>query len=191
MELTGLFFGSFNPIHNGHLSIARYLLEKAYCKQIWFIISPQNPWKTDQTLLDEQKRLELVAKAINGDERMKACDIEFSMSRPSYTFQTLQALKMKYPGEKFALIMGGDNLLHFHLWKNYQQIVSEYPVFVYPRPGVAINPVPEPAIQVVDAPLTGISSTAIRQKVAAGQPIAEFVPESIAGLAEDYYRDML
>ncbi len=191
MVSVGLFFGSFNPVHNGHLSIARYLLDEGHCGQVWFVVSPLNPWKTDVTLLDEKKRLELVSEAIRGEKRMKASDVEFFMPRPSYTYQTLQVLKTDYPEEKFALIMGEDNLLHFHEWKNYRQIISEYPVFVYPRPGnTFINPL-EAGVKVVDAPMTGISSTEIREKIRKGENISEFVPQGIVGKTEKYYRDLL
>ena len=108
--MTGLFFGSFNPIHNGHLKIAQYLLYKGYCQRIWFVVSPHNPLKRDRSLLDEQKRLEIVKAAIRGDERMQACDVEFGLPKPSYTYATLQLLKKKWPEEEFALIIGEDNL---------------------------------------------------------------------------------
>ena len=106
--MTGLFFGSFNPIHNGHLKIAQYLLYKGYCQRIWFVVSPHNPLKSDRSLLDEQKRLEIVKAAIRGDERMQACDVEFGLPKPSYTYATLQLLKKKWPEEEFALIIGED-----------------------------------------------------------------------------------
>ena len=122
--MTGLFFGSFNPIHNGHLKIAQYLLYKGYCQRIWFVVSPHNPLKSDRSLLDEQKRLEIVKAAIRGDERMQACDVEFGLPKPSYTYATLQLLKKKWPEEEFALIIGEDNLRIFinggmlkKLWK--------------------------------------------------------------------------
>ena len=105
MGVTGLFFGSFNPIHNGHLAIARYLLDEEYCREVWFVVSPQNPWKKDQSLLDEQKRFWMVKEAIAGDNRMKACDQEFRMSRPSYTYQTLQTFSREFPGLQFSRIM--------------------------------------------------------------------------------------
>lgn len=188
MNTVGLFFGSFNPIHNGHLLIASYLLEKGYCTKVWFIVSPQNPWKEDHSLLDEQQRLEIVRKAIGGDKRMEACDIEFTMPRPSYTYQTLQALKEKYPGEHFALIIGGDNLLRFHQWQNYRQILSEFPILVYPRLGIPVPDKTEPNITVVDAPMSDLSSTLIRQKVAEGKDISSDVPAGAVELIIKTYR---
>lgn len=191
MVSVGLFFGSFNPIHNGHLVIARYLLDEGYCKQVWFVVSPLNPWKADMTLLDEKRRLELVYKAIEGENRLKASDVEFSMPRPSYTYQTLQVLKKNHPEEKFALIMGEDNLHHFEAWKNYHQIISEYPVFVYPRPGEAFTGPLATGIQIINAPLTGISSTEIRKRIMQGADVSQFVPQGIAGQVEKYYKDLL
>lgn len=187
MSTIGLFFGSFNPIHNGHLLIARYLLENGFCTKVWFVVSPQNPWKEDHSLLDERKRLQIVRKAIDGDQRMEACDIEFTMPRPSYTYQTLQAIQEKYPGEHFALIIGGDNLLRFHLWKNYSQILSDFRVLVYPRLGISVPERTEPNITVVDAPVTDLSSTEIRQKVSDGEDITPYVPGAALELIQQYY----
>ena len=122
--MTGLFFGSFNPIHNGHLKIAQYLLYKGYCQRIWFVVSPHNPLKSDRSLLDEQKRLEIVKAAIRGDERMQACDVEFGLPKPSDTYATLQLLKKKWPEEEFALIIGvahigkrNDTEAHTYMWQ--------------------------------------------------------------------------
>lgn len=189
MGLTGLFFGSFNPIHNGHLAIARYLLDEGYCEKIWFVVSPRNPWKEEQDLLNEEKRLEIVKKAIAGDVRLCACDIEFKMPRPSYTYQTLRVLKKDYPRQDFALIIGGDNLQKFHFWKNYQEILAENRVFVYPRPQVILPAMEEKNVVLVDAPQTAVSSTEIRQKVCEGISIAEDVPQSVVELVEKWYKE--
>ena len=187
MGLTGLFFGSFNPIHNGHLSIARYLLEKRYCEKIWFVLSPQNPWKEEQDLLDEQKRLEMVREAIAGENAMEVCDIEFRMPRPSYTYQTLRKLKKMYPDRGFALIIGGDNLKNFQYWKNHQEILEECVLLVYPRPGMVTPARQEKNMVLVDAPMTAISSTEIRQKVFCGEDISGDVPGPVVQLVEKYY----
>ena len=177
MGKIGLFFGSFNPIHEGHLSIARYLLDNGYCKSIWLVVSPQNPWKKNRDLLQEQKRLELVRAAIAEDKRMEVCDIEFDMPRPSYTYQTLRKLRSDIPNQEFALIVGGDNLKKFQEWKNFQEILSLHTLFVYPRPGEVVSHTPEGDIVLVDAPQTSISSTEIRQKIERGMSIVGDVPE--------------
>jgi len=186
-ELTGLFFGSFNPVHNGHIAIARYMLETGYCRQVWFVVSPQNPWKTDRYLLDGQKRLEIVQKAIAGEPGMKACDIEFSLPRPSYTYQTLDVLSQKYPEEKLALIIGGDNLRSFHLWRNYREIMAAYPLLVYPRPGEELPLIPGADLTLIQAPLIGLSSTGIREKLRADGDIADDVPAAALDVILQYY----
>lgn len=187
MKTTGLFFGSFNPIHNGHLAIAKYLLDQGYCTDIWFVVSPQNPWKRDISLLDEQKRFQIVEQALNGEASMEASDIEFTMPRPSYTYLTLLAFQKKYPTRCFSIIMGGDNLKNFHLWKNYSDIVNHFPVLVYPRPDESIPEIEHHNIVVIQAPMSNISSTEIRKKIAAGKDISAFVPASILPLVLKYY----
>jgi nicotinate-nucleotide adenylyltransferase len=189
MGKIGLFFGSFNPIHEGHLSIARYLLDNGYCKSIWLVVSPQNPWKKNRDLLQEQKRLELVRAAIAEDKRMEVCDIEFDMPRPSYTYQTLRKLRSDIPNQEFALIVGGDNLKKFQEWKNFQEILSLHTLFVYPRPGEVVSHTPEGDIVLVDAPQTSISSTEIRQKIERGMSIVGDVPEIVRERIEIYYKN--
>ncbi len=187
MGLTGLFFGSFNPIHNGHLAIARYLLEKRHCEKLWFVVSPQNPWKQEQDLLEEQKRLEIVKEAISGEANMDVCDIEFSMPRPSYTYQALRLLKENYPEREFALIMGGDNLQKFHDWKNYREIMANHTLFVYPRPGIVLSGTEEKNVVLVNAPQIAVSSTDIRWKVRKGINLSGDVPERVVKMIEKYY----
>lgn len=179
---VGLFFGSFNPIHNGHLNIARYLLDNGYCREVWFIVSPQNPLKQEQWLLAESKRMEMVRLAIAKDGRMKACDVEFSMPKPSYTIDTLRLLSGRYSDRVFTLIIGGDNLLNFHLWKGYQGIISEYPILVYPRPHVDVSGVRYEHVTLVDAPLSDVSSTEIRGKIKRGEDVAQYVPAEVLQL---------
>lgn len=186
--MIGLFFGSFNPIHNGHLAIARYLLEESYCSAVWFVVSPHNPLKEQKELLDEEKRLQIVHEAIMSDSRMHTCDIEFGMPRPSYTFETLQLLEQKYPHEEFALIIGGDNLRDFCFWKNYQMIAENYPILVYPRPDILISGSEWENVKLVDAPLSDISSTEIRQKIRQEEDITEYVPENVVHLIYRYYQ---
>lgn len=189
MGKVGLFFGSFNPIHEGHLSIARYLLDKGFCESIRLIVSPQNPWKRNRELLDEQKRFELVQTAIAADTRMQASDVEFDMPRPSYTYQTLQRLREGEPECDFALIIGGDNLQKFQEWKNFQEILSLHTLFVYPRPGIEVTYFPKGNIVLVDAPQTELSSTEIRRKIAAGKSIVGEVPEIVREQIEIYYKN--
>lgn len=184
---TGLFFGSFNPFHKGHLAIARYLLEGGHCREIWFVVSPQNPLKQDKSLLDEEKRIEIVRAAIAGDERMKACDIEFAMPRPSYTADTLRRLEDVNPGMEFALVIGGDNLRDFHLWRNHEEIARHYRILVYPRPGVETPSTDWKNVSLVDAPLCDISSTRIREMIRSGQDVSSFVPDGALRLIEKYY----
>lgn len=179
---VGLFFGSFNPIHNGHLNIARYLLDNGYCREVWFIVSPQNPLKQEQSLLAESERMEMVRLAIAKDGRMKACDVEFSMPKPSYTIDTLRLLSARYSDRVFALIIGGDNLLNFHLWKSYQGIVAKYPILVYPRPKVDVSGVRYEHVTLVDAPLSDVSSTEIRGKIKRGEDVVQYVPTEVLQL---------
>lgn len=187
MDQVGLFFGSFNPIHNGHLAIARYLLEEGYCGKVWFVISPRNPWKEDTALLEEGRRLEIVQAAIAGDERLEACEIEFTMPRPSYTYQTLRILTERYPDKQFTLIMGGDNLQRFHLWKNYEEILRHFSLLVYPRPDMSVQGNREGDITVVQAPLLPVSSTGIRYKLSVGEDISGEVPAAALPLILKYY----
>ncbi len=186
-SMVGLFFGSFNPLHNGHFKIAEYLLEAGFCTKVWFVVSPQNPWKIDSSLLEEKKRLELVSTAIGNDKRMKAVDIEFSMPRPSYTYQTLRVLQENYPNMNFALIIGGDNFLNFREWRNATEILAEFPILVYPRPGISLFGRATGNVTLLDAPLADISSTEIRRKVKMGEDISEDVPSDIVDLVKHYY----
>lgn len=186
--MTGLFFGSFNPFHNGHLAIARYLLHNSYCREIWFVVSPQNPLKQDKSLLEESKRLEIVQAAIAGDSQMAVCDIEFTMPRPSYTIDTLQKLENNFPGKQFGLVIGGDNLRDFHLWRNYDKIVSRYRILVYPRPGIVIPEINWKNVTLVDAPLETVSSTEIRDMLSVGRDISSCVPPQAIDLIKKYYR---
>lgn len=175
----GLFFGSFNPIHIGHLAIANYIVEFTEINQIWFIISPHNPLKEKATLLNDNQRFYMTNLAIEDDIRFKASNIEFNLPQPSYTINTLAYLKEKYPKNKFTLIMGGDNLKHLHKWKNYLEIVNNYQIFVYPRPGIKPT-IPENSdIILVDAPLMEISASFIRKAIKSGKNIRYFLPEKV------------
>lgn len=185
---VGLFFGSFNPIHNGHLGIARSLLAGRYCREVWFVVSPCNPFKTETSLLPERERYAIVQAAIAGEQGMRACDVEFDMPKPSYTADTLRRLEMLYPGMRFLLIMGGDNVARFPGWKDYQWIEHHVPILVYPRPGVKPALPPEMNATLVDAPLFSVSATDVRNFVCQGKDITAYVPSSALPLILVAYR---
>ena len=184
--VVGLFFGSFNPIHNGHVGIARYLLEKKLCEEVWFVISPCNPFKVDRFLLPETDRLAIVSAAIGGIPGMKACDVEFSMSKPSYTVDTLRVLFDRYPGRQFALIIGGDNVPDFPKWKDYHWIEAHCSIFVYPRPGMVTSE-ESPSMTFIDAPLFPLSATEIREMIRKGDDISSLVPNEALSLIWKLY----
>ena len=186
--VVGLFFGSFNPIHNGHVGIARYLLEKKLCEEVWFVISPCNPFKVDRFLLPETDRLAIVSAAIGGIPGMKACDVEFSMSKPSYTVDTLRVLFDRYPGRQFALIIGGDNVPDFPKWKDYHWIEAHCSIFVYPRPGM-VNSEESPSMTFIDAPLFPLSATEIREMIRKGDDISNLVPSEALSLIWKLYSE--
>ena len=186
--VVGLFFGSFNPIHNGHVGIARYLLEKKLCEEVWFVISPCNPFKVDRFLLPETDRLAIVSAAIGGIPGMKACDVEFSMSKPSYTVDTLRVLFDRYPGRQFALIIGGDNVPDFPKWKDYHWIEAHCSIFVYPRPGM-VNSEESPSMTFIDAPLFPLSATEIREMIRKGNDISSLVPNEALSLIWKLYSE--
>ena len=184
--VVGLFFGSFNPIHNGHVGIARYLLEKELCEEVWFVVSPCNPFKVDRFLLPEIDRLAIVNAAIRGIPGMKACDVEFSMPKPSYTVDTLRVLFYRYPDRQFALIIGGDNVPDFPKWKDYHWIEAHCSIFVYPRPGM-VNSEESPSMTFIDAPLFPLSATEIREMIQKGDDISGLVPSEALTLIWESY----
>ena len=177
MEI-GLYFGSFNPIHVGHLVIANYLLEFSPIDELWFVVSPQNPLKEKKTLLDDYQRLHMVELAIEDIPHLRASSVEFKLPQPSYTVNTLAHLEAQYPQHTFSLIMGGDNIQSFSKWKNYQKIMENYTIYVYQRPGYSI---PEEFqnkqnIRAIQAPLMEISSSFIRQCIKDGKNVQGFMP---------------
>ncbi|MDB5195855.1 MAG: nicotinate-nucleotide adenylyltransferase [Flaviaesturariibacter sp.] len=176
---VGLYFGSFNPIHTGHLIIANHILNETKIQKVWFVVSPQNPFKPSTTLLNEYDRLHLVQKAIAGTDNFKASDIEFSLLKPSYTAHTLAHLKDKYPANTFHIIMGSDSFQNLPQWKNAGAIISNYPLLVYKRPGFDIIDDYGAQLQVMQAPLLEISATHIRELVQQGKSIKYLVPESV------------
>ena len=174
---VGLYFGTYNPIHIGHLVIANYMVEYAEIDQLWFVVSPQSPHKVKKNLLDGYQRLEMVNRVIEGDDRFRTSNIEFRLPRPSYTIDTLTYLSEKHPSDKFYLIMGSDNLMHLYKWKNSEVILNDYHIIVYPRAGFRKeNSKIQPNIQLVDAPLMEISSSFIRQAISQGKDIRHFIP---------------
>lgn len=173
----GLFFGSFNPVHNGHLAIADFMLAHAGIDELWMVVSPRNPFKDSSSLAPDEDRLEMVRLALEGREGMKASDVEFSMPRPSYTIHTLRALSAQHPSVRFELIIGSDNLENFDHWKEADAIIRDYQRIVYPRPGT------DPELyrnlkngRVVEAPVWDISSTRIREMVREGLPVDHLMP---------------
>jgi nicotinate-nucleotide adenylyltransferase len=177
---VGLFFGSFNPIHVGHMVLANYMLEFTDLEQIWFVVSPHNPLKQKSSLLDQNHRLQLVNIAIENQTKFKTSNIEFNLPQPSYTINTLTYLTEKYPNTKFALIMGSDNLENFHKWKNYEEILKRFELYVYPRPendGGALKN--HANVKLINAPLMEISSTLIRQAIREKKDVQFFVPEKV------------
>lgn len=175
----GLYFGSFNPIHHGHLIIANYLLQSTDLDQVWLIISPQNPFKPSHGLLNEYHRLHLVQTALDGETRIRASDIEFKLPKPSYTIDTLTYLKEKYPTHTFAIIMGSDSYQNLDKWKNTSVIQQRYAIYVYERPGFPVRKDLATQLTIVDAPLLQISATKIREMIAVGKSIRYLVPDSV------------
>ncbi len=177
---VGLFFGSFNPIHVGHLVIANYMLEFTDLERIWFVVSPQNPLKKKQSLLDEKQRLHLVQLAIGDSNKYKASNIEFKLPQPSYTINTLTHLQEKFPQHQFVLIMGADNLQSFHKWKNYEEILKQYELFVYPRTNSnGGDLIKHPKVKMVNAPLMELSSTFIRQAIKDKKDVRYYMPDEV------------
>jgi len=178
--MTGLFFGSFNPIHIGHLAIANYMLSFTDMNELWFVVSPHNPFKKRQDMLSEADRLHLVNLAIEEHHSYRSCDIEFHLPKPSYTINTLTHLSDRYPKRKFVLIMGSDNLDQFHKWKNSEAIIVNYHRYIYPRPDTPPHLLENiPNATIVNAPLMDISSSFIRQAVADGMDVPFFLHEKV------------
>jgi len=175
----GLYFGSFNPLHIGHLIIANHVLNETDLNKIWFVVSPQNPFKSNNTLLNETHRLQLVRLAVEQDNRIKVSDVEFSMPRPSYTIDTLTYLKEKNPDDSFSIIMGSDSFQNLDKWKNYKMITEAHTIYVYKRNGFEINNTHGANIIELNAPLLQISATYIRELIKAGKSIKYLVPEIV------------
>lgn len=176
-----IFSGSFNPIHNGHLAIAREVLLQGAADELWFLVSPQNPLKGNTDLYPENDRLTMVRLAIENEPGMKVSDFEFHLPRPTYTIHTLESLQANYPQHEFKLLIGSDNLAIFDKWFEYQRIIDEFGLIVYPRPGFNTEILPKyQHTTFISAPLINLSATAIREKLNNGESIVGMVPEQVA-----------
>lgn len=186
----GLYFGSFNPIHIGHLIIANEVAYQENLDQVWFVVSPQNPLKETKTLLNEWHRLHLVQIAIEENPKLKASSVEFKLPKPSYTSNTLAYLRESYPNHTFSVIMGGDSFCNLTKWHNYQYIIEGFNLIVYSRGSFDIKNTVGAKIKIVDAPLLEISSTLIREKIKRGAPIDYWLPKSVADeiINNNYYK---
>lgn len=182
-----IYSGSFNPIHLGHQKLAEYLIDKQLVDEVWFVVSPCNPLKDSTSQMDEFVRLDMVVAAISGNPQLKASDVEFAMPVPSYTIDTLHQLTKLYPEHEFALMIGSDNAIIFDQWKNYQELLETYPVFVYPRKGFEFSTVADvyPQMQLLDSPNYDISSTQIREMIKNGKDVTNWL---IPGVLE-YIRE--
>ena len=190
---VALYFGSFNPIHNGHLIIASHAVQFTDIQEVWFVVSPQNPFKKANTLLNENHRLNLVRTAIEGENKIKASNVEFKLPKPSYTINTLAYLKEKYPVNEFCILLGSDGLQNIENWKNAETIIKEHELYVYERPGFNILENSEMKVVKISAPLLDISSTHIRSLLAKEKSIRYLVPDSVKEEIENnaYYKSTL
>ena len=176
---VGLFFGSFNPIHVGHLIIVNQILNDGNLDKLWFIVSPQNPLKDKSELLRDYDRLYLAKIATEDDPRIKISDIEFSLPKPSYTINTLTYLQERYPNEKFSIIMGSDSFQNLNRWKNYEALINNYEFIVYKRRRFDISNQLNAKVQIVDAPILDITATQIRDLIKKGKSIRYMVPDKV------------
>lgn len=182
----GLFFGSFNPVHTGHMIIANFLLNTSDLDQVWMVVTPHNPHKKKESLAKDYDRLHMVRLAIGDNVNLKASDIEFSLPKPSFTMDTLTYLKEKYPDKKFVLIMGGDNLATLHKWKNYEMILRDFEIYVYKRPNYELGDLANhDSVQIFDAPLLEISASYVRKLIKEGKSIEYLVPDRVYKYIED------
>ena len=176
----GLFFGSFNPVHMGHMIIANVMAENADLAKVWFVVTPQNPFKPAKGLLHEFDRYDMVKAAIADNYKLEVSDVEFHLPKPSYTIDTLVMLSEKNPTKQFKVILGEDNLVNFQKWKNHDEILDQYGLYVYPRPGVTNSVLlRHPNVKVVEAPVLDISATYVRQCIKSNKSVRYLVPEPV------------
>lgn len=180
MSHVGLFFGSFNPVHVGHMIIANYMVEHTELEEIWMVLSPQNPFKSQKSLANDYDRLHLLNLSIGEHAKIKSSNVEFNLPKPSYTIDTLIYLKEKYPDKKFSLIMGGDNITNFHKWKNYELIIRDHDIYVYKRGDKTEHQLGDtPKVKFAEAPLLNISASYIRNSIKEGKSIQYLVTEEV------------
>lgn len=185
---TGIYGGSFNPIHNGHIAIARAMTTRAGLDEVWLVVSPQNPLKPAGSLLADEKRLLMAQTAVSGIPGVTATDYEFRLPRPSYMWNTLQSLSRDFPERDFTLLIGADNWAVFHRWYRADDIIAHYPIAIYPRTGYPIDTASlPPNVKLIDTGLYDISSTQVRELIARGGDITGLVPDSVVSLATQFY----
>jgi nicotinate-nucleotide adenylyltransferase len=189
----GLYFGSFNPVHHGHLIIANHIINSTSLQEVWLVVSPQNPFKNSTVLLNEHHRYHLVQTALEGEHKLKASNIEFRLPKPSFTVNTLAYLAEKYPGHNFTIIMGSDGFQNINKWHNAPVILKQYPILVYKRPGFEITETFGASVKELEAPLLQISSTHIRKLIKENKSIRYLVPDSVQQEIEkhQYYKSAL
>ena len=187
---VGLYFGSFNPVHIGHLIIANHVATNTDLNQVWFVVSPQNPFKASASLLNEYHRLHMIKSAIDGENKLRASSVEFKLPKPSFTVDTLAYLREKHPNHQFSLVMGSDGFQNLNKWKNFEIIVKNYPIYIYNRSGFAIADNWGASITILEAPLLEISSTRIREMVKQKKSIRFLVPDAVQEeiASNGYYR---
>lgn len=178
-ELVGILGGSFNPVHIGHMMLASYLVQYTPLDKVWLTLSPLNPLKEPDVLIPDMQRLAMLELAVKGAEGIGICDIELSMPRPSYTVNTLDLLKRRYPHKEFRLVIGSDNWRIFEQWRDYGRILSDYGVIVYPRPGYPVGDIYVDGVEVVDAPVFNVSSSFVRDALKKGRDMNFFLPQGV------------
>ncbi|MBP1651260.1 MAG: nicotinate (nicotinamide) nucleotide adenylyltransferase [Bacteroidetes bacterium] len=186
----GLYFGSFNPIHTGHMIIANFVAYHTDLDKVWLVVSPQNPLKPSASLLNEHNRFHLVELAIQDEPKLRASNIEFSLPRPSFTVDTLAYLTEKFPTQEFVIIMGSDSFQNISRWRNYQHIVRNYPIYVYKRPGHEVTETHGATVKILEAPMLDISATDIRNWIKEGKSIRYMVPDNVVAYitTNNYYK---